>query len=289
MQPSSQKPERVRHVFVVSDATGATCETVVKAALSQFEDVDVKLERCAQVRTKEQIDEIMQRAGQVQGVVVYTMVSMDLRTKILRAGLSTAVPTVDILGPILTRLSDQLELSPMAKPGLFRHLDHAYYKRLEAVDFTVKHDDGLGASTLDQAEIVLVGVSRTSKTPVSLYLSFRGWKVANIPIVPGVDLPPELMRVDARRIVGFVMQPEQLRVFRLRRQQHLGGRQLGSYADLESIEDEARLSRRLFARHGWPILDVTAKAIEETSSEVMRIIFARSGEAKGKPPRRKRP
>jgi len=275
--------QRSRHVFVMSDATGATCETVVKSALAQFDKVDVQLERCAHVRTEEQIHEIMRKAARVRGVVVYTMVSMQLREVVLRAGLATAVPTVDILGPILTRLSDQLELSPMAQPGLFQHLDRAYYKRLEAVDFTVKHDDGLGAKTLDQAEIVLVGVSRTSKTPVSLYLSFRGWKVANIPIIPGIAMPAELAKVDACRVVGFVMQPQQLRAFRLRRQEHLGGN-LKSYANLEAIEDENRHARRLFVRHGWPMLDVTAKAIEETSSEVMRVIFARCGEAKGRTP-----
>ncbi len=279
MTEAQKNPSRSRHVFVVSDATGATCETVVKSALSQFENVDVKIERCPQVRTDEQIEEIMQKAARVQGVVVYTMVSMHLREKVLRTGLATAVPTVDILGPILTRLSDQLELSPMAQPGLFRHLDSAYYKRLEAVDFTVKHDDGLGVATLGQAEIVLVGVSRTSKTPVSLYLSFRGWRVANIPIVPEIELPAELDKVDACRIVGFVIQPQQLRTIRLRRQEHFG-RVLGAYADLGAIEEEARNARRLFARRGWPMLDVTAKAIEEISSEVMRIIFARCGEAK---------
>lgn len=273
--------KRARHVFIVSDATGATCETVVKAALSQFANVDVQLRLFSHVLSDEQIDEVMQQAAAVHGVVVYTMVSVELREKILQAGLRTAVPTVDILGPILTRLSDQLELSPMAQPGLFRHLDRAYYKRLEAVDYTVKHDDGLGMNTLHEAEIVLVGVSRTSKTPVSLYLSFRGWKVANIPLVPGIDLPPELERVDSNRIVGFLMQPEQLRTIRLKRQTHLGGARLGKYADLDAIEDERRYSRRLFAQRGWPMLDVTAKAIEETSSEVMRIIFSRSGQSKG--------
>ncbi|MEB3323245.1 MAG: pyruvate, water dikinase regulatory protein [Synechococcaceae cyanobacterium] len=272
--------QRRRHVFIVSDATGETCETVVKAALTQFGDVEVILDRCAQVRTEEQIHDVLMKAAQVNGVVIYTMVSVELRNKMLQMGLATGVVTLDILGPILTRLSRHLELSPRAQPGLFQHLDTSYYQRLEAVDFTVKHDDGLGAATLDQSEIVLVGVSRTSKTPVALYLSFRGWRVANIPLVPGIDLPPELSQVNPRRIIGFVTQPRQLHTLRLQRQRHLQNHHLGGYADLKQIENEIQESRRIFTRHGWPVLDVTAKAIEETASEVMQIIYSRTGESK---------
>lgn len=275
---------RCRHVFVVSDATGETCETVVKAALTQFGDVDVILERCAQVRTMEQIHDVLLKAARVNGVVIYTIVSLDLRNKMLEMGLATGVTTLDILGPILTRLSHHLELSPRAQPGLFQHLDTSYYKRLEAVDYTVKHDDGLGAATLDQAEIVLVGVSRTSKTPVALYLSFRGWRVANIPLVTGIELPPELSCVDPRRIIGFVTQPRQLHTLRLQRQRYLKSHHLGGYADLKQIEAEILESRRIFMRHGWPILDVTAKAIEETASEVMQVIHTRTGDSKRRIP-----
>ena len=269
---------RRRHVFVVSDATGDTCEQVVKAALSQFTATEVILERFPEVRTLEQIDEVLTKAARAHGVVVYTMVAVDLRQQLLHLGMRTGVPTVDIMGPILTRLSEHLELSPLAQPGLFKHLDRAYYSRLEAVDFTVKHDDGLGTATLDRAEIILVGASRTAKTPVSLYLSFRGWRVANVPLIPEMDLPPELFQVDQRRIVGFVMQPQQLQTLRFQRQHHLGTRHLGPYADLAGIAEEIRTSKRLFAKHGWPVLDVTSKAIEETSSEVMQIIFTRTGQ-----------
>lgn len=272
---------RRRHVFVVSDATGDTCEQVVKAALSQFTATEVILERCPEVRTPEQIEAVIHKAAQAHGVVVYTMVAVELRQQMLQLGLRTGVPTVDIMGPILTRLSEHLELSPLAQPGLFKHLDRAYYARLEAVDFTVKHDDGLGAATLDRAEIILVGVSRTAKTPVSLYLSFRGWRVANIPLIPEMDLPRELFHVDQRRIVGFVMQPQQLQMLRFQRQHHLGSRRLGSYADLAAITEEIRHSKRLFAKHAWPVLDVTFKAIEETSSEVMQTIFTRTGKKHG--------
>jgi regulator of PEP synthase PpsR (kinase-PPPase family) len=274
-------PVRKRHVFAVSDATGDTCETVVRAALTQFQDTEVVLERVAQVRTEDQVADIVRRAAAVRGVVVYTMVSVELRQKMMEVGMTSGVPTLDIMGPILTRLSEYLELSPVARPGIFRHLDQNYYKRLEAVDFTLAHDDGLGVETLEQAEIVLVGVSRTSKTPVSLYLSFRGWKVANLPVVGGLELPPKLFTIDAQRIVGFTIEPRQLRALRQHREKRLRAGVFGAYVDEESIRREVDAAHRIFRRQGWPILDVTSKAIEETSTEVMQTIFLRTGTKKG--------
>lgn len=277
---ASASTVRRRHVLVVSDATGNTCEMVARAALSQFEGTDIVVERVPRVRTAEQIAAVVDRARQVRGVVIHTLVSVELRQSMLQAGLGSGVPTVDILGPILTRLSEHLELSPLAQPGLFRHLDRAYWGRLDAVDFTVKHDDGLGIDGLDRAEIVLVGVSRSSKTPVSLYLSFRGWKVANVPIVPGIPLPPQLFQVDKRRIIGFTVDPAHLRRLRQSRQHNLGAPALAAYADLEAIRQEVRQARQLCLEHDWPLLDVTAKAIEEVSTEVMQTIFLRTGRKK---------
>ena len=278
------RPSRRRHVFIVSDATGDTGEMVVRAALAQFQETQVHLERFGQVRSDEQIADIVRRAAAVRGVLVYTMVSVELRQKIHQEALGMGVPTVDILGPILTRLSDYLELSPLSRPGLFRHLDQSYFKRLEAVDFTVAHDDGLGADTLGQAEIVIVGVSRTSKTPVSLYLSFRGWKVANVPLVGGLDPPRQLFEIDARRILGFTIDPQQLKTLRLHREKRLRAGMLGAYVDGDAILREIEAANRLFRSQGWPVLNVTSNAIEETSTEVMQTIFLRTGTKKGTHP-----
>lgn len=274
---------RQRHVFAVSDATGATCELVVQAALSQFQSTEVLLERVPFVRTPSQIEGVLARAAACQAVVVYTVVSPELRACLLEGGLRLGIPTLDVLGPILTRLSDHLEISPLAQPGLLRHLDADYFRRIESVEFTIRHDDGLRPETLDQAEIVLVGVSRTSKTPVSLYLSLRGWKVANVPVIPGVDLPPELARVDPRRIVGFTIQPAFLKTLREQRERHLGAGRLEDYADLDKIRQEILAAERVCHRQGWTVLDVTAKAIEETASEVMLTIHTRTGDAKDIP------
>ena len=276
----SERPFRQRHVFAVSDATGATCEIVVQAALSQFQATEVLLERVPFVRTASQIDGVLERAAAVSGVVVYTMVLPELREEMLEGGRRLGVPTVDILGPILTRLSDHLEISPLSQPGLLRHLDRDYFRRIESVEYTIQHDDGQRPDTLGGAEIVLVGVSRTSKSPVSLYLSLRGWKVANVPLVAGVEPPPELFDVDPRRVLGFTIDPAFLRLVREERARHLGLTARDAYVDEESIRTELRAAERLCHQQGWTVLNVTAKAIEETASEVMATIHARTGERK---------
>ena len=274
----SERPIHQRHVLAVSDATGATCELVVQAALAQFQSTEVLLERVPFIRSPSQIEGVLERAAASSGVVVYTMVAPDLRAAMLEGSLRRGVPTVDILGPILTRLSDHLEISPLATPGLMRHLDPEYFRRIESVEFTIQHDDGLRPETLDRAEIVLVGVSRTSKTPVSLYLSLRGWKVANVPLVGGVEPPAELFQVDPRRVLGFTIDPAFLRLIREERARHVGLAPRDAYVDERAIRDELLAAERLCHRQGWPVLNVTAKAIEETASDVMVTIASRTGE-----------
>jgi regulator of PEP synthase PpsR (kinase-PPPase family) len=270
-----------RYVFAVSDATGKTCETVVQAALTQFATTQIILETFSNVRTLKKIQDILQNASQVNGVVIYTMASPRLRQKITELGRLRGVPTVDILGPVLTRLSDLLEISPLAKPGLFRQLDNDYFKRIEAVDFTIKHDDGLGLDSVAAAEIVLLGVSRTSKTPVSIYLSYRGWKVANIPVVCAEELPAAVNGIDAKKIIALTINPRRLEMIRRNRQLKLRLETASNYSDIEHIRREVIFAMRLFESRQWPVLDVTYKSIEETATEVMRLIYARSGLRKG--------
>ena len=276
--------EYKRYVFAVSDATGRTCETVVLAALSQFKTTQIVLETLSNVRTPQQVHEVFTRAAAVNGVVIYTMASPGLRHEITELGRLNGVPTVDILGPVLTRLSDLLEISPLAKPGLFHQLDQDYFQRIEAVDFTIQHDDGRRLETIGKAEIVLLGVSRASKTPVSIYLSYRGWKVANVPILLGEEPPAELEAVDPKRIVALTIQPKRLEAIRRERQIKLQAGDGSAYVDPEAIRREALFALRLFERKGWPVLDATYKSIEETATEVMRLIYARSGLKKGNIP-----
>jgi regulator of PEP synthase PpsR (kinase-PPPase family) len=273
-----------RYVFAVSDATGKTCETVVLAALSQFKTTQIVLETFSNIRTLHQVEDLFVRATEANGVVIYTMASPELRHRITELGRLNGVPTVDILGPVLTRLSDLLEISPLAKPGLFRQLDSDYFKRIEAVDFTIKHDDGRGLGTLGSAEIVLLGVSRTSKTPVSIYLSFRGWKVANIPVVLDEELPAEIHGIDQKKIIALTIRPKRLEAIRRERQMKLQISESSAYSDIEQIRREVLFALRQYERWQWPILDATYKSIEETATEVMRLIYAQSGLKKGNIP-----
>ena len=270
-----------RYIFAVSDATGKTCETVVQAALTQFSTTQIILETFSNVRTLKKIHDILQLASTVNGVIIYTMASPKLRQKITELGRLNGVPTVDILGPVLTRLSDLLEISPLAKSGLFRQLDSDYFKRIEAVDFTIKHDDGLGLASIAGAEIVLLGVSRTSKTPVSIYLSYRGWKVANIPVVLDEELPGEIHGIEQKKIIALTINPRRLEMIRCQRQLKLKADAYSNYTDIEQIRLEVLFAMRQFEQWRWPILDVTYKSIEETATEVMRLIYAQSGLKKG--------
>lgn len=271
-----------RYVFAISDATGKTCEIVINAALSQFKTTRIILKTISNVRTLEQIDEIIQKAVAVDGIIIYTMVSTELRQKLSELGRLHAVPTVDILGPVLTRFSDFLEISPLAQPGLFRQLDSDYFKRIEALDFTIKHDDGIGLSTLDQAEIVILGVSRTTKTPVSIYLSYRGWKVANIPLILNYNIPEEVFDIDQDKIIGLTINPHRLHLYRMERQSKLNDQDLGDYTNPDYIKKEVAYGLQLYQKNNWPIVNVTFKSIEETATDIMRIIFSRKGEKKGK-------
>jgi len=274
--------QKSRIVYAVSDGTGNTCETVIKSALAQFAEGLAQIEKVPHILTEAQVKEVLEDAASKNAVVIYTTVSPDVRQKILSYGQSLGVPTVDILGPILSRLSDLLEISPMAIPGIFRELDEEYFQRIEAMDYTVKHDDGMSLDDLDKAEIVLLGISRTAKTPTSIYLAYRGWQVANIPIILDMGIPEGVYQLDQRKIVGFTISPERLRVVRVERLRKLVHHQAIDYTDLAAIQQEVIYANRLILKNRWPLIDVTFKSIEETATEVMRIVYREMGVRKGR-------
>ncbi len=271
-----------RYVFAVSDASGQTSQMVVKAALSQFKTTHVVTKTMPNVLTIEQIEEIINEAAEVNGIVIYTMVSSEFRRKITELGRLNGVPTVDILGPVLIRLTDLLEISPLAQPGLFRQLDDDYYDRIETLNYTIKHDDGLGLKSIDQAELVLLGVSRTTKTPVSIYLSYRGWKVANVPVLFECDLPDEILQIPPQKIVALTINPDVLMLIRRERQRRYKDLDLLTYTDNRVIRREIEYALNLYKEHGYSVIDVTHKSIEETSTEIMRLIYRKMGKHKGK-------
>ena len=261
-------------IYAVSDATGTTAERVVRAALVQFEDHQIRITRRGSVRTLAQIHEIVSEAARSNGFVVHTFVYEELRHSILTEGRAQNVTTIDLMGPLLARLTDLLARPPRSEPGLFQPFDTAYLQRIEAIDYTVRHDDGRSTHDLDQAEIVLVGVSRTSKTPLSIYLAYRGWKVANVPIILGVNPPANLLQLPRKRVVGLVIKPERLVELRHARVERMGTHALG-YADLEYIRKELTYAYQIFEnRRDWPLVDVTAKPLEEAAAEVVTLIGA---------------
>lgn len=265
----------MRHIFAVSDASGTTAEGVVRAALVQFDSDQVDITRYGGVRSVERVREIIAEAAERGGFVVHTLVAEELRLEVLNAGRRRNVTTIDLMGPLLGRLSELLAAAPRAQPGGPQGLDPGYLRRIMAMEFTVRHDDGRYVHDLDQAEIVLAGVSRTSKTPLSFYLAYRGWRVANIPLMLGVEPPPELFVLPRRRVVGLVVRPERLAELRQVRVERMRTRALG-YADLEHIRREVVFAYEVFARRpDWPLVDVTAKPIEETAAEVVALIGGR--------------
>ena len=259
------------HIFVVSDGTGATAEQVVKAALAQFRGASVQVERRSGIRSAAEIHRIVREAATTGGCIVHTLVLDELRDEILRAGRLRDVETIDLMGPLLARLSQQLSVSPAEKPGLFRQLNHAYFRRMETMEFALHHDDGRRPHELDQAEIVLVGVSRTFKTPLSIYLAFKGWFVANVPVILDRPLPPGLSSLPPGTVFGVTIDPERLAELRQTRQERWGNT-LGAYADPHFVRQEVAYAETVFGRHpDWPVVTVTDKPIEEIASEILAI------------------
>ncbi len=256
-------------IFIVSDATGHTAEMVVRAALAQFRGADAPVQIEAQVRHLEDVRRAVKDAAKAGGLIVHTLVSPDMRAHILTEGRARQVPTIDLLGPLLLRLEDLLALQPLATPGLFRDEDAEYRRRFDVMDFTVRHDDGQDPHGMLHADLVLVGVSRTSKTPLSMFLALRGLRVANVPIVQGLPLPDELARIAPEKVVGLTIKPERLLELRRSRILAMETPPKFPYADARQIWAELEHARSLCARAGWPLVDVTDKSIEEVASEVL--------------------
>ena len=279
-QPQNNKMKSSRrkskYIWVISDGSGSTAERVLQASLVQFGNENVKVERIPDVRTVEQIERVVNQAAKKKGLVAYTLVDRQLRREIATRANESNVPTVDLLGPLLGTLTTFLASAPESKPGLLGELDHHYFKRIDAVGFTVKHDDGRGLHNLRRADVVIIGVSRTSKTPLSMYLAYnRGLLVANIPIILGMDLPSELFKIDQRRIVGITINPNLLVSLRQTRLAQLAHADI-NYGEARHVIEELKYSHQIFRKNPkWPVIDITGKAIEEMANEVCSLLIDR--------------
>jgi regulator of PEP synthase PpsR (kinase-PPPase family) len=256
-------------IYLLSDATGETAEKMVMAALTQFRDRPARLKRINNVRSKNQVYEALDEALAERALVVYTIVNRDLAQLIHDECDGLGLISIDLLTPLLLKLAHAFGRSPKEIPGLLHGVDEAYFRRIEAVEFTVKHDDGQEPRKLHEADIVLVGISRTSKTPLSIYLAHRGWKVANVPLVKGIEPPSELFEVDPKRIAALIIDPQRLVEVRMARLRNLGQDPKAAYADYEQIEEELHFARRFYRQHPWVVIDVSCKAVEEAANEVL--------------------
>jgi regulator of PEP synthase PpsR (kinase-PPPase family) len=265
-------------IYILSDSTGETAATMIRAALVQYSQREINIIRCKNVRTESQVESIVEECFQNRGMIVYTVAPPQMRAKIRELASGKGIPFFDLLGPLLGTLDTYFGINSENNVGALRVVDEMYFKRIEAIEYTVKHDDGKTFSELDKADIVLVGISRTSKTPLSIFLSHKGWKVANVPLVLDTPLPEDLSKVDQRRIVGLIIDIDSLQRIRKNRLEKFGQDTGGEYASLSHISKEIEFAERIFKQNRrWPVFNVTERALEETASEIVRIIAARLG------------
>lgn len=265
--PAGDKPT----VYVLSDSLGETAELVARAAIAQYPPESFYLIRLPKVSSAAQLADVVRAACRADCVFFYTLANPRLREEMCRITGETRANFVDILGPGIDVLSGATGVAPTGEIGALRRTDSEYFERIEALEFAVAHDDGRGVEELDEAEVVLIGVSRTSKTPLSMYLAFKGYKVANIPLAAGMEPPSQLFEVDPRRVFGLTADPELLAEIRAQRFGDLGTF-ARRYADREAVEREVAEARALMKRIGCVVINTGNKAVEETANEIVRYL-----------------
>jgi [pyruvate, water dikinase]-phosphate phosphotransferase / [pyruvate, water dikinase] kinase len=265
------------HLHLISDATGETVQSVSRACLVQFEDAKPVEHLWTLVRTERQVEKVIEGIERHPGLVLFTVVDEQIRAQIQRACRRLGVPCVSVLQPIMQALGLFLNREGHAEPGRQHVLDTEYYARIAAMDYAMAHDDGQGTWNLEDADVLLLGVSRTSKTPTCIYLANRGLKAANIPIVPGVELPSEVFELKKPLIVGLTKETKSLVQVRKNRLRMLNNTDESTYADPEAVEQEVAHAKRLFTRQGWPVIDVTRRSIEETAAAIIQLRAQRLG------------
>jgi regulator of PEP synthase PpsR (kinase-PPPase family) len=267
---------RTYHLHLVSDATGETLNAVAKAACAQFEEAAEPQEHFyALVRSERQLRRVIEQIAIYPGPVFFTMVNPALRAVLEEECRALSVPTVSILDKPVEILRGVLGIEESHRPGGQHEMDSRYLDRVEALSFTIQHDDGQAVQTIDQADVILVGASRTSKTPTCIYLAIRGVRAANIPLVPDMEPPEELFSATQPLIVGLYCSAERLAQIRRNRLATIGERKNSDYIDEETIRNEIAASRKLFERHDWPAIDVSRRSVEETAAAVLNLLTER--------------
>jgi regulator of PEP synthase PpsR (kinase-PPPase family) len=265
-----------KKIFGVSDGTGETAGQITDAAMVQFGEEDVTLTRFKSIRSETQLNSVCEDAEKEHALIIFTLVSPTLRSHLIQQARLRQLTCVDLLGPLLVGLGTHFGHEPKFVAGLLHSVNDRYFARIDAMEFTIDHDDGRDTADLEQADLVLLGISRTSKTPLSMYLSHQGWKVANIPLIRDFTLPPELFKIDQRRIAGLTIDADDLAKIRRNRLMRLGHARGGDYADPERVAAEIEFANEIFRKNRrWPVFNVTGKALEETASEIMKLMVSR--------------
>ena len=265
-----------RHLYLVSDATGETVRSIARACAVQFEEIEMVEHLWPMVRSRRALEIALEDLEQEPGIVFYSLLNHDLAAYLEQFCRSRGIPCISVMEPFITLMARYFGQIPKGLPGKQHVLDAEYFHRIEAMNFVMAHDDGQKAASLAEAEVILVGVSRTSKTPTCIYLANRGVKAANVPMVPGIPLPAALFNSKRALVVGLTEDPARLVEIRKNRMRLQNGEQTQSdYTDLEKVREEVADARRLFARQGWPVIDVTRRSIEETAAAVLQLLSQR--------------
>jgi regulator of PEP synthase PpsR (kinase-PPPase family) len=265
--------QKVPEIFLVSDHTGETAASAARAAMSQFR-TRWRYRFFGEVREESQVQRMMGHVRDLGAIVLYTLARDSIADAIRRRGVEMDVPVVDLLGPVMDTVAAQYQLKREFRPGPQHGFTDEHFRRVDAVEFAVRHDDGTNLRTLYEADIVLTGVSRTSKTPLSMYLAQRGYKTGNVPLVPDIDPPRELLEIDPSRVFGLTLDPATLVAIRRARLRSLPSLNRLAYADPETVATELRWALRFFRSHGWRSVDISGKAVEENASRILELLAA---------------
>ncbi|WP_010274782.1 pyruvate, water dikinase regulatory protein [Paenibacillus senegalensis] len=266
-------------IYICSDAVGETAEAVVQATLRQFDATAASLRRIGHIKEEEEIIELLQQAARQKAFVVYTLVQPELREMMREEAIRQGVRAIDVMGPVMEAYMEVFNGSPKRKPGLLYQMDDLYFRRVEAMEFSVKCDDGRDTQSMLLADIVLIGVSRTSKTPLSIYLAHKGYKVANLPLVPEVKPPVELAHLASGQVIGLTMKAEQLLTIRTERLKSAGLPFGAKYATSARVMEELEYAERVMKSLHCPVIDVTNKAIEETAGLILDYLSSQNRNA----------
>lgn len=267
----STQPDAIPQIFIVSDGRGITGARVVQAALVQFGGQKYELVRKANVRTRRQIDRVVREAADAQALIFYTLVSDRTRRAVREISQKLLVPTVDLLGSTLSALNDLFQAAPGTTPGLLYESEREHFDRIEAIDYTLKHDDGQRAHELKDADVVIVGVSRASKSSTCFYLAYQGIRAANVPLFPDLEPLPELISLDPDKVIGLTVNVLRLKRVREARVRSLRLRGMEGYTDKKEIVREVRAANATMARYGWRTIDISYRAIEEIAKQVIQL------------------